>query len=273
MNNIFLYYLDFLKPLLGEYFLGQNLQQPLNEINQSLTNVYESNPTALRYSQIRKPFLDVEFYVVATCNPQSIALDVCTYLIRRCLENTSYDIIDQLAGSRVLVLGESEVLTNNVEFICLKGQLTSNGRTIDSLRGLGASQGLKISATAEENLLRLANDSYYNENIFIHEFGHHIMNLCLTPALVNLITEDYLQALKNPSFIATEYNLTNALEYWAEGVQAWFNASNRTDVNNGINRRSIMQEKDILLSDLLTIIFGNEDWYYNSDMPQSKYNW
>lgn len=47
------------------------------------------------------------------------------------------------------------------------------------------------------------------------------------------------------------YMLENADEYWAEGSQAWFGATVRTDVNSGINTRQLLQEHDPQLSQLM----------------------
>jgi len=47
------------------------------------------------------------------------------------------------------------------------------------------------------------------------------------------------------------YMMENADEYWAEATQAWFGATVRTDVNSGINTRSLLQERDPELAQLL----------------------
>ena len=38
--------------------------------------------------------------------------------------------------------------------------------------------------------------------------------------------------------------MDNADEYWAEGCQSWFDATIRTDVNDGINTREKLKAHD-----------------------------
>lgn len=52
-------------------------------------------------------------------------------------------------------------------------------------------------------------------------------------------------------------------EYWAEGTQAWFNASIRDDVNDGINTREKLWKHDPDLSALLKEVYGKNKWRYD----------
>ncbi len=45
--------------------------------------------------------------------------------------------------------------------------------------------------------------------------------------------------------------IENADEYWAEGTQSWFDATIRTDVNDGHNTREKLKRHDPWLSDIL----------------------
>ena len=38
--------------------------------------------------------------------------------------------------------------------------------------------------------------------------------------------------------------MDNADEYWAEGCQSWFDATIRTDVNDGVNTRERLKRHD-----------------------------
>ena len=92
-------------------------------------------------------------------------------------------------------------------------------------RGLGGNP----TTGAEENLLGYPGTRYYGEHIFVHEFSHAIMsNLrAIEPATGAAIQAAYDEAKAAGKYIiaATErphYAMTNASEYWAEGVQWWF---------------------------------------------------
>lgn len=63
--------------------------------------------------------------------------------------------------------------------------------------------------------------------------------------------------------------MSNAEEYWAEGVQAWFDASVREDVNCGLNTRCKLREADPQLADLMLEVFGENDWRYTDTCPRS----
>jgi len=92
-------------------------------------------------------------------------------------------------------------------------------------RGLGGNP----TTGAEENLLGYPGTRYYGENIFVHEFAHAIMsNLrALEPATGVAIQAAYDEAKAAGKYVIASngrphYAMTNAGEYWAEGVQWWF---------------------------------------------------
>jgi hypothetical protein len=61
--------------------------------------------------------------------------------------------------------------------------------------------------------------------------------------------------------------MSNADEYWAEMTQAWFHATVRTDVNNGIRTRADIKKRDPKMASLLTQIYGDGSWRYTQDCP------
>jgi hypothetical protein len=91
-------------------------------------------------------------------------------------------------------------------------------------RGLGGNP----TTGAEENLLGYPGTRYFGEHIFVHEFAHAIHSAIrdVDPALSQEITAAYNAALAAGKYITVRgsrhYALTNAGEYWAEGVQWWF---------------------------------------------------
>ncbi len=134
-------------------------------------------------------------------------------------------------------------------------------------RGLG---GRPVSC-GEENQLAYRGDPYRGENIFIHEFAHAIHG-----ALAALDTRfnDRLQALfekarKSGKFRG--YAMTSFGEFWAEGVQSWFNCNRNGGIEaldaNGkticqVNTRAQMKRYLPEFSKMIDEAFGHNQWAY-----------
>lgn len=56
--------------------------------------------------------------------------------------------------------------------------------------------------------------------------------------------------------------MSNVDEFWAEGTQAWFDATVRTDVNSGVNTRVKLKAHDPQLAAVLAHVFGDGPWRY-----------
>lgn len=128
-------------------------------------------------------------------------------------------------------------------------------------RGLGATRERPAISAAEENLLGYYNDRYRGESIFIHEFAHTIFDLGLSEINVRAVSEldrAFRNARWNGLWRRT-YAATNPSEYWAEGVQSYFNA-NRTasppnGIHNGIGTRDALKAYDPKLFELIDGVF------------------
>ena len=94
-------------------------------------------------------------------------------------------------------------------------------------RGLGGDLQMPFSTCAEENILAYQIDKYHAEDILIHEFAHTIHNVGISP--VNPDFNKELQACLDAAVAAGKwknvYAATNIEEYFAEGVQDWFNVN------------------------------------------------
>jgi hypothetical protein len=86
-------------------------------------------------------------------------------------------------------------------------------------RGMG---GLYTTG-ATENLLGYPGSVYYGENILVHEFGHVMLTAIqrADPKLYARVEAAYAHA-KAAGLWQGSYAMTNLQEYWAEGVQFWF---------------------------------------------------
>ena len=133
-------------------------------------------------------------------------------------------------------------------------------------RGLGATIWRPATSCGEENLLEIPGDPYKGENILIHEFGHTVHEIGLArvdPTFDGRLQKAFETAMAGGKWKGT-YAATNHKEYWAEGVQAWFDCN---DNRNLVVTRAELVKADEGLSSLLREIFGDKPWRY---LPPSK---
>ena len=133
-------------------------------------------------------------------------------------------------------------------------------------RGLGATHARPAVSCAEENLLNLKGDRYDKEDILIHEFGHviHEMGMnSIDPAFDGKLRASYDHAMDKGTWKDT-YAATNHKEYWAEGVQAYFDcaAPPQPGNHNDINTREKLEKSDPELFGLIDGVFKKNPWRY-----------
>jgi hypothetical protein len=183
------------------------------------------------------------------------------------------DILQALAESktRFSVMAASEFTTDIPEHSDLKPADYWDKRA----RGLGASRQRPAVSCGEENLLKSPGDPYSTENILIHEFGHAIHEMGLSrvdPQLDARLEATYDAALEQQLWTGT-YAASNRSEYWAEGVQSWFDTNRQNDrEHNHVDTREELKEYDPRLAALLQEVFGDGEWRYTpprsrSDLP------
>jgi alpha-glucosidase len=128
-------------------------------------------------------------------------------------------------------------------------------------RGLGG----KLTSCGEENLLNLKGDRYPRENILVHEFAHCIHNQGLQAVdrtFNKKLRDTYEKALAKGLWKKT-YAATNAGEYWAEGVQSYFDTNAPPGgVHNDVNTREKLAKYDPDLFALIDDAFRQSTWRY-----------
>lgn len=104
-------------------------------------------------------------------------------------------------------------------------------------RGLGGDMDLPLTTCAEENVMAYANDRYRSEDILIHEFAHtiHLVGLSQVDTTFLPALRKLYQDAKSKGLFANTYAISNMEEFWAEGVQDWFNVNTETEKPNGIH--------------------------------------
>ena len=139
-------------------------------------------------------------------------------------------------------------------------------------RGLGATRHNPTVSCAEENLLAYPGDPYSTENIMIHEFAHAIhetgMN-SIDPTFDTRLREVFHSATKRGLWKGT-YAASNRNEYWAEGVQSWFDNNRVNDaLHNHVNTRQLLKDYDPGLAALCAEVFGTNEWRYKKPKDRS----
>ncbi|XP_066277554.1 uncharacterized protein [Branchiostoma lanceolatum] len=172
------------------------------------------------------------------------------------LRRACYDVLFMLADrkdirdsyydyyGRAGIMAETEVTLDIPEHSGLDPDFNTRAR------GLGATVSKPVSTGAEENVLCYNTDPYKVEDIFIHEFAHGVDILGARKAVSDFITRlqaAYDSALANGLWANTYADDTRD-EYWAEGVQSYFNVNHESDppdgIHNHVNTRVELQAYD-----------------------------
>jgi hypothetical protein len=97
---------------------------------------------------------------------------------------------------------------------------------------------LPLTSVGEENLLGRRGDRYRGESILHHEFGHSVMLAAIRadPTFERRLNTAYGAARAAGRFDDL-MRLPTPVEYFAEGVQSYFNVNLESDRPNGIHNR------------------------------------
>lgn len=211
------------------------------------------------------------FPMVASAQVNDAALQETAHVVRSMLAQRS-DILQRLAANRIrlAVMAVSERTCDIPEHSDLTPRDYWNRRA----RGLGATKDRPCVSCAEENVLNLAGDPYHQECILIHEFAHaiHLMALVeLDPKFQEKLDACYATAQKNGTWKDT-YAGSNVNEYWAEGVQSWFDCNTENDSqHNHVNTREELKQHDPQLHALIQTVFMDPSYrYVRSDSAERQ---
>jgi hypothetical protein len=127
-------------------------------------------------------------------------------------------------------------------------------------RGLGGSETDPYCSVAEENLLCYPGDPYALESILIHEFAHsmHLRGMLNVDPTFDVRLKATYDAAMKAGLWKGKYASVNHYEYWAEGVQSWFDNNRINDHDhNHVNTRVLLVEYDSGLAALCREVFGS----------------
>jgi hypothetical protein len=215
-------------------------------------------------------YIDVQDVpIVASERVSAYALLEAAYLIRRMVQKRP-ELLNGLVKHRIrfVVLAHDEMTTDIPEYSDLPNPDHWDRRA----RGLGATRARPAVSCGEENLLEYPGDPYASENILIHEFAHSLFTfgvLEIDRSYEKRLRETYEYAMDNGLWKGT-YAAKNPQEYWAEGVQSWFNTNRENDgQHNHVDTRSELKTYDPKLARLLQDVFRNNKWRYTPPRNRS----
>ena len=163
------------------------------------------------------------------------------------------------ANARVAIMARYEGTTDLPEHHYLVNDTSLNWDL--RARGLGGTIEEPLTSCAEENVLAYQIDKYHAEDILIHEFAHaiHCIGIIQVDTAFNKrLNALYKKAMKS-GILDNTYRSSTKEEYFAEGVQDWFNVNAevpRADgKHNWCNTREELQEFDPELYQLISEYF------------------
>jgi hypothetical protein len=203
------------------------------------------------------------FSVVSSAKVPDQALCAARDVVTKMVEERP-SILERLAEKKIklAIIGKDEKTRDIPDYADLDPSYDT--RT----RGLGATLARPTVSGAEENVLCYASDVYKGESILVHEFSHAIFDIAIElyePEMKTRLQAAYDAALAAGKYADT-YAATTLQEYWAEGVQSWFDTNITVSPPNGIHNeigtRAQLKTYDPDLAQLISEVFGDRSWRY-----------
>jgi hypothetical protein len=233
----------------------------------SSPSVVSIPPSSLNLDPFYKKYIDASgIPIISSDKVPDMALYNAHRTITKMISLRS-DILEKMIENkhRVGIMAKTEVTTDMPEHSDLDAAFP--GRNWDQFRGLGATTARPLSTGAEENVLcyGLGNDPYFNEDILIHEFAHgfHLLGIRFVDPNIDTELQQALDNAISKGLWLNTYAASNIFEYFAEGVQCWFNINAEAIPTNGIhnqvNTREELKSYDITLYNILKRYFPEDN--------------
>lgn len=199
--------------------------------------------------------------IVASDEVPDAAMQRARTLVDALLEPVRDDAVEAIRAARVRVgvIGVDQVTTDLPEHADLNEAFPLDEGDWDTrTRGVAATLARPLTSAAEENLLCGPSDVYAGESILVHEFAHTIHEqgmAAVDETFRGRLDDAYDAAIAAGTWSGT-YADTDALEYWAEGVQSYFEVNGANDVSHGdIATRALLEDHDPALFALVDEVF------------------
>jgi hypothetical protein len=220
-------------------------------------------PASLNFDPFYKKYLDANgIPIVSSWRVPDSALYQAWEIVKFMTNDLPVANLKQMqkVGARVGVMARYEGTTDIPEHAHLAQDTSLNWDV--RARGLGGDMELPLTTCAEENVLCYQLDKYHAEDILIHEFAHAIHLIGIAPidsTFEKKLNEFLALAIKEGKYNST-YAQTNFYEYWAEGVQDWFNVNGEVPKPDGkhnqLNTREELKKYDPRLYNLIHNYFS-----------------
>jgi hypothetical protein len=248
-----------------------------NELATAELTPITAPPAGLNAPAFYSKYISANGYpVVASSQVNDYALREAAYLINMMLAQRP-DVRDAMiaGGSRMSIIGWNEFTTDQPEWAWM-GDPKDDGREAPGIsardfwdaraRGMGGSETDPYCSCGEENLLAYAGDPYSTENILIHEFAHniHLRGMVkVDPTFDTRLHETWKRAM-DAGLWKGKYASVNHHEYFAEGVQSWFDDNRENDHDhNHVDTRAELIEYDPGLADMCREVFRDTELRYS----------
>jgi hypothetical protein len=176
------------------------------------------------------------------------------------------------SGSRLCIMAHNEFTTDLPEWTWLADVAVPGFESFPArdfrdarARGMGGSDTDPYCSCAEENLLAFEGDPYAAENILIHELAHniHLRGMNNLDSTFDRRVKDAYRTAMSEVLWKGKYASVNHHEYFAEGVQSWFDDNRENDHDhNHVNTRQELLEYDPRLAALCREVFGDTEFKY-----------
>ena len=226
-----------------------------------------SPPAALRMDPFYEQYIDVGGVpVVSSADvPDEALVSVAQMLAEMLTHNAELRANIASFPSHVAVLGLEEEIADIPEFGRVIAQHPDwgvfDGRTVAELRAVGATTFLPVTVAAEENALCYEEDTY-REDTSVHELAHTFLLVGLegeagAGELRARLEQGLADALAAGLWTGS-YAASNADEYWAEGVQAWFDVGWSI---TGVDTRTELEAYDATFAAIMREVFGDAELF------------
>jgi alpha-glucosidase len=242
--------------------LNANCSEPIKEnINEQKFNI-SSPPENLNLDPYYKKYVNVNgIHIISSHRVPDSAVYAACKTIDFMTNGLPEAVLNKMVenNTRVGIMARYEGTTDIPEHAYLEEDTTLNWDL--RARGLGGTLELPLTTCAEENLLCYQIDKYHAEDILIHEFAHtiHGVGILSLDSTFNDLLQEKLDAALAVGKYKNVYAATNIWEYWAEGVQNWFNVNAEVEVADGkhnwVNTRGDMKKYDPDLYEIVSNYF------------------
>jgi hypothetical protein len=242
-------------------FCANSVPAPPSELK--VTTVPDELRAKLNLSPFYKKYVDCKgFPVLGSEKAQDAAMLEAARIVCKMLDGRD-DIREAIIKNkiRLAVMAVTEQTTDIPEHSDLTPKDYWNKRA----RGLGATRQRPAVSCDEANLLHQPGDRYTNENILVHEFGHVIHEIGLNSIDPSFDKElrSLFEADKKRGLWLRTYAMENHKEFWAEGVQSYFDTNDNNNYqHNDVDTRAKLEKYDPEFFALLDKVFKQNAWHY-----------